>query len=129
MFWVSLPDSILWLGRRALLFKDIRIPWCTGGNLRAQVFFSDDDRRFTLEMRLQCATRFGAEIWAYCLMGNSVHLIAVPQHKDAPGRPFPGQGTGNWQGLLNQELTGDRLDPAEPRHRTTCRITGVCKTA
>ncbi len=77
--------------------------------MRAQVFFSDDDRRFTLEMRLQCATRFGAEIWAYCLMGNPVHLIAVPQHKDAPGRPFPGQWTGNWQGFLNQELTTQEI--------------------
>ncbi len=31
------------------------------GNLRAQVFFSDDDRRFYLEMLAQCATRFGVE--------------------------------------------------------------------
>ncbi len=38
-----------------------------------------------------------------------MHLIAVPQHKDAPGLPFPGQWTGNWQGFLNQELTTQEI--------------------
>ena len=56
------------------------------GNLRAQVFFSDDDRRFYLEMLGQCAAREGLKIWAYCLMGNHVHLIVVPEHKDALAR-------------------------------------------
>jgi len=56
------------------------------GDLRAQVFFSDDDRRFYLDMLRQCAARFGVEIWAYCLMGNHVHLIAVPEHKEALAR-------------------------------------------
>jgi len=31
-------------------------------NLRAQVFFSGDDRRFYLEILAQCAARFGVEI-------------------------------------------------------------------
>ena len=56
------------------------------GNLRAQVFFSDDDRRFYLEMLRQCAERFGVAVWAYWLMGNHVHLIAVPEHRDSLAR-------------------------------------------
>ncbi len=34
-----------------------------------------------------CA-RCGVEVWAYCLMPNHVHLIAVPQSEDALRRPM-----------------------------------------
>lgn len=34
----------------------------------------------------QCAAREGLKIWAYCLMGNHVHLVVVPGHKDALAR-------------------------------------------
>ncbi len=30
----------------------------------------------------QCCSAHGVEIWAYCLMPNHVHLIAVPQSAD-----------------------------------------------
>ena len=56
-------------------------------NRRQEVFFFDDDRRFDLEMLRQCAERFGVQIWTYCLMGNHVHLIVVPQRED--GKPGP----------------------------------------
>ena len=32
--------------------------------------------------------RYGLEVWAYCLMTNHVHFIAVPQTPDALGRTF-----------------------------------------
>lgn len=56
------------------------------GNLRAQVFFTDDDRRLYLTMLMQCAQRFGVNVWAYCLMGNHVHVIAVPEREDIAWR-------------------------------------------
>ena len=45
------------------------------GNLRAAVFFCDEDRRFYLSMLGECARRFGMELWAYCLLDNHVHMI------------------------------------------------------
>ena len=48
------------------------------GSRRQQTFFSDDDYRFYIRvMRRRCCLH-DLEIWAYCLMPNHVHLIAVP---------------------------------------------------
>ncbi len=53
------------------------------GNLRAEIFFREEDRRFYLNMLGQCAHRFGVEIWSYCLMTNHIHLIAVPAREES----------------------------------------------
>ena len=47
------------------------------GNHRKQVFRTDDDCRAYLRLLDRFAKKFGMSIWAYCLMGNHVHLIAV----------------------------------------------------
>ncbi len=53
------------------------------GNRGQQTFFEADDFRLYLELMAEwCAAR-GVEIWAYCLMPNHVHLIAVPETEDA----------------------------------------------
>jgi len=52
------------------------------GNRRQQTFFCDDDYRAYLELMAQWCSRCAVEIWAYCLMPNHVHLIAVPESKD-----------------------------------------------
>ena len=48
------------------------------GNRRQATFFSDDDYRSYLELMAEWCTRCGVEVWAYCLMPNHVHLVAVP---------------------------------------------------
>jgi hypothetical protein len=52
------------------------------GNRRQQTFFCDDDYRAYLELMAQWCSRCAVEIWAYCLMPNHVHLIAVPESGD-----------------------------------------------
>jgi len=52
------------------------------GNRRQQTFFCDDDYRAYLELMTQWCSRWAVEIWAYCLMPNHVHLIAVPESGD-----------------------------------------------
>ena len=52
------------------------------GNRRQQTFFCDDDYRTYLELMAQWCSHCAVEIWAYCLMPNHVHLIAVPESKD-----------------------------------------------
>jgi putative transposase len=47
------------------------------GNHRKQVFRTDDDRRAYLGFLNRFAEKYGMRIWAYCLMGNHIHLIAV----------------------------------------------------
>ena len=53
------------------------------GNRRLQTFFSDDDYQAYLELMAQWCGKRGVAIWAYCLMPNHVHLIAVPETEDA----------------------------------------------
>ena len=52
------------------------------GNRRQQTFFCDEDYRSYLELMGQWCGAHQVEIWAYCLMPNHVHLIAVPKSAD-----------------------------------------------
>lgn len=56
------------------------------GNRRQTVFFSDRDKNAYIQCLLESTVRFGIDIWAYCLMDNHVHLIAVPKHIDSLAR-------------------------------------------
>jgi putative transposase len=49
------------------------------GNRRQQAFFCDEDYDCYVELMAQFCRAEQVEIWAYCLMPNHVHLIAVPQ--------------------------------------------------
>ena len=53
------------------------------GNNRQDVFFVDDDRHVYLELLKEQAGRYGLGIVGYCLMGNHVHIIAIPQAEDS----------------------------------------------
>jgi putative transposase len=52
------------------------------GNRRQQTFFCDGDYRLYCDLMAQWCGERGVEIWAYCLMPNHVHLIAVPEEED-----------------------------------------------
>ena len=49
------------------------------GNRRQHVFFSEQDYRTYLELLREWSALEGLDIWAYCLMPNHVHIVAVPQ--------------------------------------------------
>ena len=52
------------------------------GNRRQQTFFSDEDYQFYLVLMSEWCMTFQVDVWAYCLMPNHIHLIAVPETKD-----------------------------------------------
>jgi putative transposase len=58
------------------------------GNYRQVVFTDADDYLRFLEILARCAPRNELDIWAYCLMPNHVHLVAVPQRQDSLARTF-----------------------------------------
>jgi putative transposase len=60
------------------------------GNNRCPVFFDDDDRRFYLWSLAKYGQRCGVSVWAYCLMDNHVHFLAVPEREDSLARCFAG---------------------------------------
>jgi len=47
------------------------------GNHRRTIFETDAHRELYLRLLQEKAVRFGMRLWAYCLMGNHVHLIAT----------------------------------------------------
>ncbi|MFH1114899.1 MAG: transposase [Pseudomonadota bacterium] len=48
------------------------------GNRRQPTFFCREDYRAYIDLMSEWCTKHGVDIWAYCLMTNHVHLIAVP---------------------------------------------------
>lgn len=53
------------------------------GNRGQPTFFLEEDYSTYLELMAEWCGERGVEIWAYCLMPNHVHLIAVPETEDA----------------------------------------------
>jgi REP element-mobilizing transposase RayT len=58
------------------------VPLSAGSNRRLQTFFNDEDYQAYLELVSEWCARYKVQIWAYCLMANHVHLIAVPETKE-----------------------------------------------
>ena len=49
------------------------------GNARQEIFDDSADRRVYLSLLRRYASEHGLGIWAWCLMTNHVHLLAVPK--------------------------------------------------
>ncbi len=60
------------------------------GNNHENVFFDDDDRFFYLKILKQYSAKYGLDIWAYCLIGNHVHILAVPKRQISLARGMGG---------------------------------------
>jgi len=52
------------------------------GNRREPVFFGAEDYRLYRRLIATAARRADAQIWAYCLMPDHVHLIVTPADED-----------------------------------------------
>ena len=52
------------------------------GNRRDPMFFGAGDYQLCRQLIAAAARRAGAQIWAYCLMPNHVHLIVTPTDHD-----------------------------------------------
>jgi len=48
------------------------------GNRGAEIFLDSQDRQFFLTLLHKYSQRYYLAVWAYCLMPNHVHVIAVP---------------------------------------------------
>lgn len=60
------------------------------GNNRTDVFFDDKDRGFYIETLGNYCRRYQVEVWAYCLMTNHVHILAVPAELSSLSRCIGG---------------------------------------
>lgn len=60
------------------------------GNNKGVVFFDDKDRQFYLDVLKRYKNKYGIEIWAYCLMGNHIHILAIPEKETSLARGIGG---------------------------------------
>lgn len=82
------------------------------GNRRQVTFFADDDYHAYRSLMAEWCDKYHVQIWAYCLMPNHVHLIAIPETDDGLARAI-GEAhrrytrrinvRENWRGHLWQE--------------------------
>jgi putative transposase len=81
------------------------------GNRRQNVFFSDEDKTYYLRLLQKWCSVRGVSIWAYCLMDNHVHFVAVPSGLASLAEAFGAVHQGytkainarfGWQGFLWQ---------------------------
>ena len=56
------------------------------GNRSQAIFVEPGDRDLYMAQLAERCRSEGVEIWAYCLMENHIHLIAVPERADALSR-------------------------------------------
>jgi putative transposase len=88
------------------------------GNRRLDVFFSDEDHLAYIEFLRKACLKYGVKIWAYCLMTNHAHFIAVPKSSDSLARCFSDAHVRytrminkreNWKGHLWQARFGSSV--------------------
>ena len=60
------------------------------GNNKERAFFDGEDRRFYLDLLQRYKEKYEMEILAYCLMGNHVHVLVVPEKETSLARGIGG---------------------------------------
>ena len=58
------------------------------GNYRQKIFESDDDYLQYLQWLQQYSRQYLLKVWAYCVMSNHVHFIAVPMESTSLAKTF-----------------------------------------
>lgn len=56
------------------------------GVRRMETFFDEEDYEAYISLMGEWCRQSGIEIWAYCLMPNHIHLVAVPEREESLAR-------------------------------------------
>lgn len=71
------------------------------GNRRQPTFFCEKDYKIYLALMAEWCRRHQVEVWAYCLMPNHVHMVAVPHSKESLARAV-GEAHRRYTLMINQ---------------------------
>ena len=77
------------------------------GNRRMETFFREEDYQTYLSLMAEWCRKLRVSVWAYCLMPNHVHLIAVPETEEGM-RMAVGEAHRRYSAMINrrQKWTG-----------------------
>jgi putative transposase len=56
------------------------------GVRRMETFFDEEDYKTYLSLMGEWCRQSGIDIWAYCLMPNHIHIVAVPEREESLAR-------------------------------------------
>jgi len=72
-----------------------------------ETFFCDEDYRLYLALMAEWCRKIHVDVWAYCLMPNHIHLIAIPESEDGLRRAI-GEAHRRYSVIINrrQQWTG-----------------------
>ena len=70
------------------------------GNRRQKTFFVDSDYDAYIGLMAEWCDKYAVEIWAYCLMPNHIHLMAVPKTEDGLARAI-GEAHRRYSRMIN----------------------------
>jgi putative transposase len=99
---LALPLTIPGMARIArIIVPDTPHHITQRGNRRQQTFFGEADYREYIALMAQWCRKYQVEIWAWCLMPNHVHLIAVPKSEDGLARAI-GEAHRRYTRMINE---------------------------
>jgi len=70
------------------------------GNRRQKAFFQESDYDAYIDLMAEWCGKYAVEIWAYCLMPNHIHLMAVPKTEDGLARAI-GEAHRRYSRMIN----------------------------
>jgi putative transposase len=70
-----------------------------------ETFFREGDYQAYLTLMAEWCRKFRVEVWAYCLMPNHVHLIAVPETEEGL-RMAMGEAHRRYSAMINRRQNG-----------------------
>lgn len=76
-----------------IVVPDVPFHLTQRGNFGSAVFRTDSDRKSYLRIFRYYSRKHRLDIWAYCLMENHVHFVAVPRQKESMARTIHGTHT------------------------------------
>ena len=82
------------------------------GNRRQETFFREEDYKLYIELISEFCTKHNVAIWAYCLMPNHVHLIAVPETADGLRRGLGAGGGATTASFPDGLVSGTGVAPS-----------------
>jgi putative transposase len=82
------------------------------GNRRMKTFFCENDCEVYIDLMGEWCEEYGVEIWAYCLMPNHIHMMAVPSEEASLARAI-GEAHRRYSRMVNFRegwLAGAKLE-------------------
>ena len=92
------------------------------GNNKETVFFDEEDRKSYLKILKKYSDQWNFDVWAYCLMPNHIHILAVPRKEESFAKGIGATNLVYPVVALNSALGFIKPLPIEERPLNQCHL-------